>query len=355
MRILYDTYWWTSGPVSGRVVVREILRAWREEFPEDEFVLGVRPRDRAAIAREFPGCKQVRIFGRPHGIATATQYGFHARRHRVDVAYTQNFAPPGVWSAIFVHDVMYQTNPEWFTRPERAYYWLIPFLARGADLVVTSSQNEARRIRDNNPRLRRVEAVGLSVATALVEATPQMPEVAHGLDGFLLTVGRLNVRKNLGVALLGALESGRLTPQRPLIVVGGEDGRSADVPAAAVRAIDEGLIRFVPRVSDGELAWLYSHADLFVCLALDEGFGLPPVEAAHFGTPVVVSDIPVFRENLGDLATYTDETDVTAVSNVIRVTSSDRIDASGAFVSWRDCAQNLRSAIWNAYFSSNPK
>ncbi|MCD9155438.1 glycosyltransferase family 4 protein [Aeromicrobium duanguangcaii] len=348
MRVLYDTYWWTSGPISGRVVVREILRAWRDEFPQDEFVLAVRPRDRAAVAAEFPGCRQVRIFGRPHGIATLTQYAFHARRHGVDLAYTQNFAPPGVWSAIFVHDVMYQTNPEWFTRPERAYFWLIPFFARGADLVVTSSQNEARRIRDHNPRLRRVEPVGLAVASALTDADPVMPEVARGLDGFVLTVGRLNVRKNLGIALSGALASGRLTPQRPLVVVGGEDGRSADLPAGTAWAVEQGLIRFVPRVSDAELAWLYTNADLFVCLALDEGFGLPPVEAAHFGTPVVVSDIAVFRENLGDHAIYVDPHDVEAVAEAVRSAPRDRLDVRGLFPTWHNCARNLRESIWKA-------
>lgn len=348
MRVLYDTYWWSTGPTSGRVVVREVLRAWLQQFPEDELVLAVRPRDREAVAKEFPGQRQVRIFGRPHGIATLTQYAYHARRHRVDVAYTQNFAPPGVWSAIFVHDVMYQTNPEWFTRAERAYFWLIPRFARGADLVVTSSQHEARRIRDNNPKVGRVEAVGLAVASALTDAEPVTPAVAADVTSFLLTVGRLNVRKNLGVALKGALASGRLSAECPLVVVGGEDGRSADLPAEAAQAVEQGLIRFVAHVTDAELAWLYKNADLFLCLALDEGFGLPPVEAAHFGTPVVVSDIAVFRENLGEIATYVDPHDVVAVSRAVATTPSARVEPASPFPTWQDCARNVRQAIGDA-------
>ena len=183
MRVLYDTYWWSSGPVSGRVVVREILKAWMQEFPRDEFVLGTRPRDQRAVAQAFPAARTVRIHGRPHGVATASQYAWHARRHRVDVTYTQNFSPPGVWSAIFVHDVLFQTNPEWFTGPERAYFKLITTLAPGADLVLTSSEHEAQRIRENNDRVRRVEAIGLSVASALVDATQVAPRSHRGLTG----------------------------------------------------------------------------------------------------------------------------------------------------------------------------
>lgn len=348
MRVLYDTYWWTSGPVSGRVVVREILKAWMADFPGDEFVLGVRPRDRDAVSAAFPEARTVRILGRPHGVATATQYAWHAKRHRAEVAVTQNFSPPGVWSAIFVHDVLFQTNPEWFTRAERAYFKLITALAPGADLVVTSSEHEAQRIRLNNPRVRLVEPVGLSVASALTDAVPEIPEVAADLDGFTLTVGRLNVRKNLGATLLGALGSARLTAARPLIVVGSADGVSVEMPAEVVAAADDGLIRFVPHVTDGELAWLYTRADLFVYLALDEGFGLPPVEALHFGTPVVVSDIPVFRENLGPFATYVDPRDTSLIAQALRDAHTERVDASSALGSWSSCAKRLRAAIERA-------
>lgn len=49
-------------------------------------------------------------------------------------------------------------------------------------------------------------------------------------------------------------------------------------------------------VSDGELLWAYAHASALIAASLQEGFGLPLVEAAHFGLPLICSDIPVFRE-----------------------------------------------------------
>ncbi len=51
----------------------------------------------------------------------------------------------------------------------------------------------------------------------------------------------------------------------------------------------------------------YSHADVFVYLTIDEGFGLPPLEAMACGTNAVVSDIPVFREIYRDSVFYTQD------------------------------------------------
>jgi glycosyltransferase involved in cell wall biosynthesis len=49
-------------------------------------------------------------------------------------------------------------------------------------------------------------------------------------------------------------------------------------------------IRRLAFVSDAELAWLYREADALLFPSLYEGFGLPPLEAATFGTPAFVSD-----------------------------------------------------------------
>ena len=48
--------------------------------------------------------------------------------------------------------------------------------------------------------------------------------------------------------------------------------------------------------TEGEIRYLYTHADLFISPSLKEGFGWTPVEAAILKTPVLVSDLEVFRE-----------------------------------------------------------
>ena len=49
---------------------------------------------------------------------------------------------------------------------------------------------------------------------------------------------------------------------------------------------------FTGRVGDGTLASLYARARLLAYVPFEEGFGLPPVEAMRFGTPVVASPLP---------------------------------------------------------------
>lgn len=72
------------------------------------------------------------------------------------------------------------------------------------------------------------------------------------------------------------------------------------------------LAGFIP---DEELAVLYQEAKAFVFPSLSEGFGLPGLEAMAQGTPLVASDIPVFREVYGEGALYfnpLDPDDITA-------------------------------------------
>lgn len=66
----------------------------------------------------------------------------------------------------------------------------------------------------------------------------------------------------------------------------------------------EGKVRFVHEVSFSELKELYAKAYALIYPSLDEGFGIPPIEAMASNTPVIVSDIPVFHEVLLDSVLY---------------------------------------------------
>ena len=74
----------------------------------------------------------------------------------------------------------------------------------------------------------------------------------------------------------------------------------------------------VPRtVSDTELTRLYKNAEALVFPSLMEGFGLPAIEALRQGCPVIVSDIPVFHELLGESAIYVDPHDSHELARIL--------------------------------------
>lgn len=77
-------------------------------------------------------------------------------------------------------------------------------------------------------------------------------------------------------------------------------------------------VKFVHEISFNELKILYSEAYALVYPSLDEGFGIPPIEAMASNTPVIVSDIPVFREVLTDSALYVNPDDAKSWQSAIK-------------------------------------
>lgn len=319
MRILFDGFWWLRGPVSNRHLMISMIKTWADTFPEDELMIAVRRRDFRDLVDLPAGARIVQTRLSPHGVSTMVELPGIARRERADVVFAHNFTPLWHTSVVFLHDVLFLTNPEWFTTKERAYFSLMPLSSRRARAIVTSSHAEARRIAETlNPRME-VTAVGLGLGDRLgVER--HRPAALADVDRFLLTVGRLNVRKNLGFACLAAVRSGVLSPEFPLVIAGSAHGRTEDWPLEVQTALAAGAIITTGYVSDEELAWLYAHCRAFLFFSRGEGFGLPPLEALHSGAPVIASDIPVMREILGSEATFVDINDVDgAAAEIARV------------------------------------
>jgi glycosyltransferase involved in cell wall biosynthesis len=84
-----------------------------------------------------------------------------------------------------------------------------------------------------------------------------------------------------------------------------------------------GSLEFHDGVSDAEYAGLLAGAHALVHASLDEGFGIPLVEAMSVGTPVVVSDIPIFREIGGSAGVYADPRDPVAFAAAVQTLADD--------------------------------
>jgi len=249
---------------------------------------------------------------------------------------------------VFLHDVLFLDHPRWFTRLENIYFRLMAISSHRAKWVFTSSKSEAKRI-ERHLRIRDVTAVGLALMPNLAAARPQS---VSGLDvaQFVLTVGRLNVRKNLGTAISAATMSGRISEDFPLVVVGESSGKAEAYSSEVLAAIARNEVLFLGTVTDAELRWLYESAALFLFLSLDEGFGLPCLEAREFGTLSLVSDIDVFREILGDAGHYVDPSNESLVAAEISALLDTQLDETGPgqhgdVYSWDASASDIRSKI----------
>ena len=97
-----------------------------------------------------------------------------------------------------------------------------------------------------------------------------------------------------------------------LVVAGAGDGRANGAQPPILRLEHGGhSARIAAAAAD-------SAGRVLVTASRDEGFGIPLVEAMSLGTPVVVSDIPVFREVAGAAGAYVDPEDVGGFVRAIR-------------------------------------
>ncbi|QKJ20241.1 glycosyltransferase family 4 protein [Microbacterium hominis] len=341
MKVLFDAYWWADGPPSGRNVVRSIVKSWSHEFRADDLTIAV-PAKYAEQTREelaLEDVSNVDVLGTRvplhAGLSLVPRPGF-------DALVAQNFASqlPGrkTLNAVFVHDFIFLDHPEWFTRRERAYLAPMRAMATRADLVFTSSLAEKARI-ERYVGATRTVAVGLASPLLVDPPSPESPQESFD-DPFILAVGRLNVRKNLD-RLIGALDSFGVLNSHRLVVVGERDG------AASTTEWRSKNVSWLGYVSDGELVRLYKNASLFVFPSLDEGFGLPLVEAMNAGCVIAASDIPAFRE-LTDEATFFDPNDEESIARGVQAALASSRHASPQRWGWKDTVAVMRKEIESA-------
>jgi glycosyltransferase involved in cell wall biosynthesis len=184
-------------------------------------------------------------------------------------------------------------------RGERLRFWPGKRLLRRADLLLAVSKAtaaDATRFGRVDPRLVKVVPEAADEVFAPREGAAERVRQRWGVAaGYLLFVGALDARKD-PAALLRAWEAARRVRPELKLVVAGEPGRQA--PTSMQDA------RMLGRVSDEELADLYTAAGCLMFPSRYEGFGLPCLEAMACGCPVAAfrnSSVPEVVDGAGEL------------------------------------------------------
>ncbi|WP_193615711.1 glycosyltransferase family 1 protein [Massilia sp. YMA4] len=141
------------------------------------------------------------------------------------------------------------------------------------------------------------DAAGGALDNALLDHVRARPS--------LLMVGTLEPRKMHAQALDACEQLWRRGIDVNLVIVG-KAGWMTERLADRLRAHPElgKRLFWLHRASDATLLQLYTHASALLAASMAEGFGLPLIEAAHHGLPVIARDLPVFREVAGAHAWY---------------------------------------------------
>lgn len=262
----------------------------------------------------------------------------------------------GVRAVYFLHDLIPITHPHYCREGETAVHVArldamldhgVGVIANSADTLGALSAFAARE--------------GLAVPPARIIAPLGIEKAWLGggnapppsTKPYFLTLGTIEGRKN-HILLLEiwrdmAREMGDACPQ---LVIVGQRGWQCD---AAIAMLDtdmilRGHVTELANCSDAELVALMAGAHALLFPTHAEGYGIPLVEALAVGTPVIASNLAVFREIAGEIVTYVDPLDAAGWRARILACASDgpgfrtaqqaRLDAAG----WRP-------PTWDAHFA----
>jgi glycosyltransferase involved in cell wall biosynthesis len=136
-----------------------------------------------------------------------------------------------------------------------------------------------------------------------------------GREKVILNVGAIQKRKNIA-RLVEAFET--LPPPWQLVLAGSQGYGAEEILARIENSPARDRIRVTGYVSADDLAGWYARAAVFAFPSLDEGFGMPALEAMAAGVPVIASNRSALPEVVGDAAVLVDPDSSEALGMALR-------------------------------------
>jgi glycosyltransferase involved in cell wall biosynthesis len=246
------------------------------------------------------------------------------------------------------HDLLPLRFPRWFTPFNRRTFrsWLQVAAAYSSHFACVSRTTANDLANYLNARGDLQEKPTISTWPLGRNIAPLRPAVGSpttGLpDPYAIMVGTIEPRKNHDFVLDSFSKMRRAGRKVISLVVVGRTGWHCRATVKKLRqAESEGwLVWFDDGISDERLAMIYEGATCAIQASRAEGFGLPVAEAANCGKPVVLSDIPVFREIAVDVGHFFRLDDYESFAEALaRACQPGAPPTETVSVTWRESAE----------------
>ena len=248
--------------------------------------------------------------------------------------------------AVLVHDTIPLDHPE-FTRPGIAEVFArkMRAVAARADLVIHSTHDARHKTEAHLTRLGRCPP-GVVAPLGVVLTAPDASALPPGLPTdrpYVICISTVEPRKNHAMLLdVWDMAASRGAAFPHLFLVGGKGWAAPDLFDRIARTQGVTLLQ---GVGDGAAMALLAGARALLHPSLAEGYGLPPIEAAALGIPVIAAPLGVTRELLGDYPIYRDTSDVYSWMETIE-TLCNGVDAGHVQ------AKQVACPTWSDHFNS---
>ena len=209
---------------------------------------------------------------------------------------------------VTVHDLNYRYGHKAFSMWRHQRRTLA--LMHRTDTLVTSSHHTAADVRQHLGWTREITVIHLGARSFVGTPRQPLPGWADVADRpFLFHLSRMSPSKNPQ----SIIELARIWPQMTFVLCG--------PPTEDAKTLRDTVhlpnLQFHLGISDENKAWAFAQCAGFLFPSLTEGFGLPPIEAMHFGKPVFLARRTCLPEIGGDAAEYFDDFDPTTMKCIV--------------------------------------
>jgi glycosyltransferase involved in cell wall biosynthesis len=225
----------------------------------------------------------------------AIEFPYIIRKYRIDYAHFQYIVPlfKCCKEIVTIHDLLFLDFPQYFPKSYRLKNNF--FFRKGAlraDLLLTvSTYSRQEMVKYYKIADDKIKITPNGILKPDADIVLSDIKKKYGLDKFILTVSRIEPRKNQ-ITLLRAFAELKLSEQGyKLVIAGVRDLKSIKFENYYNNLSEtekDQILIFSP--SYPELVALYKNASLFVFPSFAEGFGIPPIEALYFGCQTLCSN-----------------------------------------------------------------
>ncbi len=346
-----------------------ILQAWPNN-PEDEVIVFAN-QNSAEFLKPLPA--HIKIVIIPFSklskgkIFLHQQFSFGKilKKHKIDILFCPSLITPWFFKnkIVTIHDAApFVVKGE--TSCLGKLYWKVNLwlVKRWSLKIVTVSEFSRQELID------KLKIKSEKLATVGVNALP-LPKVDQEIEkeilkkfslvniSYFIAIGNARTRKNLSRLISAFNILNQSHSEAQLVIVGKKDQRMETL----IQKNNNKNIKFTGFISETEKTILLSNAQALVFPSYYEGFGIPIIEAQQIGTPVLCSDIPVFKEVAGQGALFFDPDSTENISEILKKIFNNKTLQTELIelgknnyprYSWNKIVSNLLTIIKNENTSS---